>query len=29
MIAAGVQAGDRVGILSKTRYEWTPAHYAI
>ncbi|WP_346622368.1 AMP-dependent synthetase/ligase [Blastococcus montanus] len=29
MMAAGVQAGDRVGILSKTRYEWTLADYAI
>ena len=29
MIAAGVRAGDRVGILSKTRYEWTLADYAV
>ncbi|RBY89237.1 long-chain fatty acid--CoA ligase [Blastococcus sp. TF02A-30] len=29
LVAAGVQAGDRVGILSKTRYEWTLADYAI
>jgi long-chain acyl-CoA synthetase len=29
MVAAGVRAGDRVGILSKTRYEWTLADYAI
>ncbi|MGY2085921.1 AMP-dependent synthetase/ligase [Blastococcus sp. SYSU DS0539] len=29
LIAAGVGAGDRVGILSKTRYEWTLADYAI
>jgi long-chain acyl-CoA synthetase len=29
LIAAGVQAGDRVGLMSKTRYEWTLADYAI
>jgi long-chain acyl-CoA synthetase len=29
LVAAGVAAGDRVGILSKTRYEWTLADYAI
>jgi len=23
LIAAGVEAGDRVALLSKTRYEWT------
>jgi long-chain acyl-CoA synthetase len=28
-IAAGIQAGDRVAILSKTRYEWTVLDYAI
>jgi len=29
LIAAGVQAGDRVGLMSKTRYEWTLCDYAI
>ncbi len=29
LMAAGVEAGDRVAILSKTRYEWTVADYAI
>ena len=29
LIAAGVGAGDRVGLMSATRYEWTLADYAI
>jgi long-chain acyl-CoA synthetase len=29
LIANGVQAGDRVGLMSKTRYEWTLCDYAI
>lgn len=29
LIAAGVEAGDRVAILSATRYEWTLFDYAI
>jgi long-chain acyl-CoA synthetase len=29
LIAAGVSPGDRVVLLSKTRYEWTVADYAI
>ncbi len=29
LIAAGIAAGDRVVLLSKTRYEWTVADYAI
>jgi long-chain acyl-CoA synthetase len=29
LIARGVQPGDRVGLLSKTRYEWTLCDYAI
>ncbi len=29
LVAAGVSAGDRVALLSKTRYEWTVSDYAI
>jgi long-chain acyl-CoA synthetase len=29
LIAAGVQVGDRVGLMSRTRYEWTLIDYAI
>lgn len=29
LIAAGVQPGDRVGLMSTTRYEWTLVDYAI
>ncbi|HEX8498090.1 MAG TPA: AMP-binding protein, partial [Actinomycetales bacterium] len=29
LIAAGVQVGDRVGLMSKTRYEWTMVDFAI
>ncbi len=29
LIAAGVQPGDRVVLMSRTRYEWTLADYAI
>ena len=29
LIAAGVEPGDRVGLLSRTRYEWTLIDYAI
>lgn len=29
LAAAGIQPGDRVGIMSGTRYEWTLADYAI
>jgi long-chain acyl-CoA synthetase len=29
LIAAGVEQGDRVGLISKTRYEWTLLDYAI
>jgi long-chain acyl-CoA synthetase len=29
LIAAGIEAGQRVGLLSKTRYEWTLVDYAI
>ena len=29
MIAQGVQAGERVGVMSRTRFEWTLVDYAI
>ncbi len=29
LIAHGVEAGDRVALMSRTRYEWTLADYAI
>jgi long-chain acyl-CoA synthetase len=29
LMQAGVQAGDRVGLMSKTRYEWTLVDFAI
>jgi long-chain acyl-CoA synthetase len=29
LIAAGIAAGDRVGLMSRTRYEWTILDYAI
>lgn len=29
LIATGVQPGDRVAIMSRTRYEWTLADYAV
>jgi long-chain acyl-CoA synthetase len=29
LIAAGLQPGDRVAVMSRTRYEWTLADYAI
>ncbi|MCW2675754.1 MAG: long-chain-fatty-acid--CoA ligase, partial [Modestobacter sp.] len=29
LVAGGVRAGDRVGLLAKTRYEWTVLDYAI
>jgi long-chain acyl-CoA synthetase len=29
LVAAGIQVGDRVAIISKTRYEWTLVDYAI
>jgi len=29
IIAAGIQAGDRVALISRTRYEWTLLDYAI
>src|ERR1035441_10838608 len=29
LVAAGIEAGGRVALLSRTRYEWTLADYAI
>ncbi len=29
LMAAGLEAGDRVGLISRTRYEWTLFDYAI
>lgn len=29
LIAAGIEAGDRVALMSRTRYEWTLIDYAI
>jgi long-chain acyl-CoA synthetase len=29
LIASGVEPGDRVGLMSRTRYEWTLCDYAI
>ena len=29
LVAAGVEAGDRIVLLSRTRYEWTLLDYAI
>jgi long-chain acyl-CoA synthetase len=29
LIAAGIKAGDRVAVMSRTRYEWTLIDYAI
>ena len=29
LMAAGIAAGDRVALMSRTRYEWTVADYAI
>ncbi|MGW7658492.1 AMP-binding protein, partial [Streptomyces tendae] len=29
LIAAGVEPGDRVGLMSRTRYEWTLLDFAI
>ena len=29
LIAAGIAVGDRVGLMSRTRYEWTVLDYAI
>ncbi len=29
LMASGVQVGDRVGLMSRTRYEWTLVDYAV
>jgi long-chain acyl-CoA synthetase len=29
LVAAGIEPGDRVGLMSKTRYEWTLTDFAI
>ena len=29
LVAAGIEAGDRVALMSRTRYEWTLIDYAI
>jgi long-chain acyl-CoA synthetase len=29
LVAAGIEVGDRVGLISKTRYEWTLVDYAV
>jgi long-chain acyl-CoA synthetase len=29
LVAAGIEAGDRVAVMSKTRYEWTLADFAV
>jgi long-chain acyl-CoA synthetase len=29
LIAAGIESGDRVAVMSKTRYEWTVADFAL
>jgi long-chain acyl-CoA synthetase len=29
LVAAGIEAGDRVALISRTRYEWTLVDYAI
>ena len=29
LLASGIEAGDRVALISKTRYEWTLLDYAI
>src|SRR5699024_8817071 len=28
-VAAGIQIGDRVGVMSRTRYEWTLTDFAL